>query len=762
MNLCRQMAAVMAAVALAGLTSVVMPAPTAAAAGADAAPPTPGAAQTPAASTTGRARIGLVLSGGGARGAAHVGVIRALEQLHVPIDAVAGTSMGAVVGGLYAAGLSGDEIEEVFRRLEWQELFRDRAPRRDLVYRRKQDDRGILAPGALGVRPGEGVVLPMGLVQGQKITQALRAATLRVGAVDDFDRLPTPFRALATDLESGEPVVLRSGDLATVLRASMSAPGVLAPVEIGGRLLVDGGLVDNLPVRLAREMNVDVLIVVDVSFPLAQRGDLQSPLDVTNQMIAIMVRRGTTNSRALLRAQDVLIEPDLGSMTSLDFDRVPMVMASGETTTLAARHKLESLSLDEGDWQRYVAARTPAPQPPQTPAFVRAGEHSQEDAARIAAVFGDLAQKPLDPHELQRRANREYGLDRYEAVDYRLVRAGDAEGVELDLRRKSWGPNYLRLGLGVESDYDGGSRANAAAQLLMTDLNAYDADLLLQAQIGEEPGFFAEYFQPLSLRSDFFFAPSLRHEFMTRQVIDDGHQVARYRIRETSAAFAIGAELSNWGEVRLGVRRGDGSTHVLVGDPTLPVDNFDLGGAYLEFGYDRLDSAYFPKRGQAFRARWLADRESLGASVDADVVEASWQLARSANRYSLVLSLDGGSALDDRVNSPRDLFTLGGLFELSGLPRDTLTGTQYGLARAMLYRRVSSGGTGLFEYPAYMGFSIEAGNVWQTRDDVDLGELEMGGSLFLGADSPFGPIYLAAGLAENGEQAFYLMLGKTF
>jgi NTE family protein len=246
--------------------------------------------------------------------------------------------------------------------------------------------------------------------------------------------LPTPFRALATDLETGEAVVLRSGDLATVLRASMSAPGVLAPVEIGGRLLVDGGLVDNLPVRLAREMNVDVLIVVDVSFPLAQRGDLQSPLDVTNQMIAIMVRRGTTNSRALLRAQDVLIEPDLGGMTSLEFERVPTVMATGETTTLAERRKLESLSLDEDDWQRYLAARSLPPQSPQTPAFVRAGERSQADTARIAAVFGDLAQKPLDPHKLQRRANREYGLDRYEAVDYRLVRAGEAEGVELDLR----------------------------------------------------------------------------------------------------------------------------------------------------------------------------------------------------------------------------------------------------------------------------------------------------------------------------------------
>ena len=198
-----------------------------------------------AAPTEDRPRIGLVLSGGGARGAAHIGVIRALEEMQIPIDAVAGTSMGAVVGGLYCAGLSGAEIEQVFRKLDWQDLFRDRAPRRDLVYRRKQDDRSIYARGSLGLRYGEGVELPLGLVQGQKITQALRSATLGVADTKDFDRLPTPFRALATDLETGEPVVLDHGDLATVLRASMSAPGVLAPVEVGDRLLVDGGLVDN-------------------------------------------------------------------------------------------------------------------------------------------------------------------------------------------------------------------------------------------------------------------------------------------------------------------------------------------------------------------------------------------------------------------------------------------------------------------------------------------------------------------------------------
>src|SRR5512134_3868057 len=276
-----------------------------------------------------RLRVGLVLSGGGARGAAHVGVLRALEGMRIPIDAVAGTSMGAVVGGLYAAGLSGSEIALVFGALDWQDLVQDRAPRRDLVYRRKQDDRNFLARTSLGVRGGEGVELPLGLLQGQKITQFLRSATLRVADVQDFDELPTPFRALATDLETGRAVVMRSGDLVTVLRASMSAPGVLAPVEVGGRLLVDGGLVDNLPVELAQTMGVDRLIVVDVSFPLATRDEFGSAFDITNQMIGIMVRRGTLDSKEHLEADDVLIEPELGPMTALEFARMAQVMEIG-------------------------------------------------------------------------------------------------------------------------------------------------------------------------------------------------------------------------------------------------------------------------------------------------------------------------------------------------------------------------------------------------------------------------------------------------
>ncbi len=423
-----------------------------------------------------RPRVGLVLSGGGARGAAHVGVIRALEEMRIPIDAIAGTSMGAVVGGLYAAGLSGTEITDVFNALNWQDLLRDRAPRRDLVFRRKQDDRSLLARGALGFRPGEGVVLPLGLVQGQKITQVLRSATLRVGDVTDFDQLPTPFRALATDLETGEPVVLAAGDLATVLRASMSAPGVLAPVEIDGRLLVDGGLVDNLPVSLARAMGVDVIIAVDVSFPLAQRDGLESALDVTNQMIGIMVRRGTRESRAALAPTDVLIQPDLGRMTAVDFDRVPQVMAVGGAAMYEVHGRLAELSQPAEQYATYLAARRRVHDPSEALAFVRAGPKSQEDAARIDAVFGSLAGEPLDTVVLQRKLGRQYGLDRFESVDYRLVREDEELGLEIDARRKSWGPNFLRLGVSVEQDFDGGAAANAGVRVLMTGLNRLDAE----------------------------------------------------------------------------------------------------------------------------------------------------------------------------------------------------------------------------------------------------------------------------------------------
>src|SRR5271165_5054211 len=257
-----------------------------------------------------RPRICLVLSGGGARGMAHIGILKVLEDLKVPVDCIAGTSMGAIVGGLYASGMTARQIEATMRSLDWQDAFRDAPPRQDLAFRRKQDDRNFLVRVPLGLKHGR-ILLPKGLIQGQRLQETLRRLTLPFGEDVDFDRLPTAFRALATDLENGKTVILDKGDLTIAMRASISAPGVFAPVEYRGRLLVDGGLAENLPVDVARSMHPDVLIVSDVSFPLQSRRQLDSAVSITNQMLAILVRKDSDRQRASLAAQDILIEPTL-------------------------------------------------------------------------------------------------------------------------------------------------------------------------------------------------------------------------------------------------------------------------------------------------------------------------------------------------------------------------------------------------------------------------------------------------------------------
>src|SRR5271168_868973 len=293
-----------------------------------------------------RPRICLVLSGGGARGMAHIGVLKVLEDLQIPIDCIAGTSMGAIVGGLYASGMTAKQIDTTMRSLDWQEAFRDAPPRRDLAFRRKQDDRNFLVRLPLGLKHAK-LLLPKGLIQGQKLQETLRQLTLPFSNSTEFDLLPTPFRAVATDLETGKAVPMDRGDLAIAMRASMSAPGVFAPVELDGRLLVDGGLAENLPISVAREMHADILIVSDVSFPLQTRAGLDSALSISNQMLAILVRKDSDRQRANLGSRDVLIEPNLGQAAVTDFTAPNNVIARGEEAGRGARDRLQELGVGD-------------------------------------------------------------------------------------------------------------------------------------------------------------------------------------------------------------------------------------------------------------------------------------------------------------------------------------------------------------------------------------------------------------------------------
>lgn len=717
-------------------------------------------ASFPLAAEESRPRVGVVLSGGGARGAAHVGVLKVLDEMRVPVDAIAGTSMGAVVGGLYASGIPAAEIDRLIRSLNWQDAFQDRPPREELGFRRKQDDRNFLVRYALGVTE-EGFVLPRGLIQGQKLEQVLRNATLSVAEVQAFDDLPIPFRAVATDLETGEPVIMGSGDLVSAMRASMSAPGVFAPVQRDGRLLVDGGLVENLPIQIARDMGVDVLIVVDVSFPLYAREQLTSPLEVTNQAFAILIRGRTLEQRKALGESDIIIDPPLGRFTSADFSRVPHAIRAGERAAIAEREELQALALSEDAYRSYLADRKP--QSIGTPQidFVRADATSAEYDALIQATMSDLVGRAFDREVIGKRLSSLYALDRFESIDYALVEEQGRTGLELDLRRKSWGPNYVRVGLNLEDDFEGNSRYNAAARFIVTEINGLGGEWLTDLQIGESPRFFTEFYQPLSLASRYFIAPQLNWEERSVFSLDGRDRTAEYRVRSASGGLDVGRELSNWGEIRLGVRRGTESSRILIGNPDLPTDHVERGGVFARFSYDKLDSIFFPRHGQQFEFQWRGERPNFGADEDFDTFETSWLVARSFDRHTFIFWADAGTT-DDPPLTPESFFSLGGFFNLSGLPPGFLSGPHYGIARLLYYKRVGRGGSGVLDLPAYAGLSLEAGNTWMERRDMSVDDLRTNGSLFFGVDTPLGPLYLATGFDEDGDKAFYLFLGRTF
>jgi NTE family protein len=727
-----------------------------------AAPTDPGAS-APAA----RPRVCLVLSGGGARGLAHIGVLKVLEQLRIPIDCIAGTSMGAIVGGLYASGMSPEQIEAQVDSLNWQDAFRDSPPRRELAFRRKQDDQNFLVRLPLGLKHGD-VLLPRGLLQGEKLQQTLRALTLPYSDIASFDDLPTPFRAVATDLETGQGVVIDKGDLALAMRASMSAPGLFAPVESGGRLLVDGGLTENLPMEVARAMGADVLIVVDVTFPLQSREQLNTALSISNQMLAILVRRDADRQKALLRPGDTLIAPELGGTAPTDFATVTKSIERGEHAALAEASKLASLSVDEASYRAYLAKREGISTGEPVIRFVRVDEQSKPYEKTILATMQPLLDRPLDLDRLNARITEIYGLGDFETIDYSIVKEGEGAdaktGIEVHARRKSWGPNYVRFGLSLQDDFQGNSTYNAAARFLLTEINSLGAEWLNDVQIGTNPKIITEFYQPLSAERLWFVAPSLRVERRDLLVYANNTEIADFRIREAEADLDVGREFGNWGEIRFGLHRSNGASHAILGDPDLVAQNFSNGGYFFKFSYDRLDNFNFPREGQSFSVQWDGNRTDFGSDVNWDRVSADWLMARSRGRNTILFWASGGTRLDGKIppNALEDFYTLGGFLNLSGLARQSLTGPTYAIGRTVYLRKISRGGEGLLEFPAYLGVSFEVGNTYERRGDIGWGSARKDGALFLGLDTPLGPIYLGGGYDQSGNSALYLFLGRSF
>ncbi len=391
-----------------------------------------------------------------------------------------------------------------------------------------------------------------------------------VAAVENFDELPTPFRAVAADLETGARIVLARGDLTAAMRASMSAPGVFAPVEVDGRLLVDGGIVENLPVDVAKGMGVDIVIAVDVGFQPVGRKELTSALAVSNQAVTIMMQRETLRQRALLSPDDVLIEPDLENLQSTDFAAAERTIGLGLAATRASAERLARLSLDDAAWQSYLAARSGREPTQPVVHFVRTDKRSERYSERIEAELGPVIGQPLDPKAMDERLSHFYGSDNFEALDYRLVHEGVLTGIEVSARRKSWGPNFLRFGLELQDDFQGGNSFSAGVRAQVTEVNRYGAEWQSDLQVGANPLFRTEFYQPIGYTSNWFVVPRLLIERQNFDIFEGDRRLATYRVHNSEAEFDFGREFGSWGELRGGVIFGDGNRHLLVGDPERP------------------------------------------------------------------------------------------------------------------------------------------------------------------------------------------------
>jgi NTE family protein len=704
-----------------------------------------------------RPRIGLVLSGGGARGAAHVGVIRVLEELNIPVDYIAGTSMGSIIGGLYASGLSSDEIEDALKTMDWDSVFSDRPPRVERPFRRKRDDDLYLVKAKPGFNDGE-LRFPSGAIQGQKFDLALRQLVLHVSTVNDFDALPIPFRAVASDIGTGKPVVLAGGDLAMAMRASMAVPGAFAATEIDGHVLVDGGITNNLPINVVREMGADIVIAVDISTPLAPPEDVHNILQITAQLTSIMTRANAELQIASLNQRDILIVPELGTISSADFDRAVEAIQAGRTAAEAKQAALASLSVAAGEFQFLAGARNVLPAAPETIEFVRIVNNSRIADEMIRERIGQPIGAPLDVLRLEADIARLYALELFQTVHYDVVEEDGRHGIEVTANERSWGPNYLQFGVALSNDFRGDNRYNLGIGYLRTAINPLNGELRFGAQVGESPILGANWYQPLDYASRYFVESRARFERRSISVFEGSTDpVAEYRITQSGLELSGGRNLGVLAETRIGYRWATGDVKVRVGAPDLPEFDFDSGAVFGRFLYDSLDNPSFPTSGGIVFVEYDVYREGLGGDDDLEQLRSRVNVLKTFGAHTVGVGARFNSTISGQAPI-QNRFRTGGFLELSGLPQDFLSGEHTALVQAIYYRRAPL--IPYFEW--YIGSSLELGNAWESRDDISVGSAVLNGSAFLGLDTPLGPLYLGYGMAEGGRNAAFFYLGKTF
>ncbi|WP_025639059.1 patatin-like phospholipase family protein, partial [Vibrio parahaemolyticus] len=695
---------------------------------------TPSVAQVKNEDTPTRPKVAVVLAGGGAKGAAHIGVLKALEEMHIPVDIITGTSMGAYVGGLYATGMSADEIESFIYSVDWNSGYRDRVDRSQRRVRDKEYEDRYQITTDLGLRFGE-VRAPTGVVQGQNMLRVLRETTGNLGRFDSFDELAIPYRSVATDILELDEVVIGNGYLVDAMMASMSVPGALPPYKLNGHMLVDGGVVNNMPVDVARAMGADVVIAVDISTDYKTEDDFTGLFTVADQLSNYLVRRSTQQQVETLQEHDVYIRPNVGQMETVEFDKMPWAFQSGYDITKEMESKLAGLRLSNAEYQKYI-------------------DHKQE--VRKKLVYGDdrvvdeivivnnthysdvlltnrlelETGRKIETAEIEKAVENLYALDRFELITYHFEEVDGSNLLVFDVNEKSWGPNYLNFRFFLEDDFDTDSQYGIGMSTNFTNLNSHGAEMALNVEMGTDKLIEAELYSPVLSSQEFFVAGKVAYSSEGRNlpVSDDDSSLSSVNdflpvsYTEFVSEIAIGIQPTLWQELRLGGRYSSGSIELSTLASVGNLD-FERRGLFANYRLDTLDDFAFPTRGLLVDLEYLVSHdtspEEIGQSKPKDIVEdtvyeidARFKGAMSYQRHTLVGQAEYSFVQSKNSSITLDPRELGGFLHLSGIPRNSLIGQNLFFSSLVYRYKWFDNDFGLFEAPVYVGASLEYGGTW--------------------------------------------------
>ena len=703
-----------------------------------------------------RPKIGLVLGGGGARGYAHVGVLKKLEEMRIPYDYIAGTSMGSIVGGFLATGMESEELGQVVREADWDDLFKDDTSREDIPFRRKADDTlGLYGP-KLGIGE-DSSLLPKGVVSGQKVIFMFESVTSQRVNTSDFDQLPIPYRAIATDIVTGDMVVIAEGELSMAMRASMAVPGVFDPVRRDGALLVDGGLVRNLPVDVARDMGADVVIAVDVGTKLAGEDEITNALAIVYQMSGLLTVRNTEMQIKSLGVGDVLISPDIGDkISSADFKKLDEAIPLGYAATEAMQDQLQKYSLSESEYRTWRQQINNCVDGPPQVHFVQLDNQSRFSDEVIRELITIKPGETLDLDQLDQDLRQIYGLGFIRQARYNIVEHDGQQGIEITVQQDERGKQFIETGLDL-SFSNRGTDFNIRGGYLNTGLDDRGSEFRAMAQFGESPGLFVDYYRPLDNGLKYSFQPSLSIFNRPLLIYDDkGHALAEIELDEAGAAIAFGREFGRHAKISTGFTRYFGKMDITVGNPELTPFNFDGAEIFVEADYDRLDDRYLPTRGVLSNLKYTSSTRSLGADTHFNQLEFSLFASHTFGLHNIIWGGQYNTSLDENL-SIYSWYTGGGFLNMSGFEPNSLVGQHYGMVLAGYRYQVGKNGL----LPGYAGMTVEYGNATQDRSEI-FSEGLLNGSFYLAYSSPLGPIYLGIGWSEQRSAIYFLRMGTVF